>query len=334
MQSSTRVLRFVPALAAAVALGLVVGSASAAAAVTTVDGNLPLDLVDGSRLFGIEQYHDKVYEFTAGPLNTTVASDSTFFVQYNLAATFDPDSGKVYFLTGSQSGCALNYFDPDTSSHSLVVTLTAGGPPLTGCWGLTTLGGGTALLAAGSTLYNLDLTSGALSSPRSTPCPGSSLAFDPSTGDLYSGKNTGELYRMTVTDAEASCDLVTTLVDVVDGGGENLKGFTFDTDGTLYLLARWAPKLFSLTPADITAPINYYGDLRYSSSDPELPIDSLVMVYTPLPDPPGDDLSASSGATVQLPTTGVPTGALATGGALLVALGVTLFVVRRARGTA
>jgi hypothetical protein len=76
---------------------------------------------------------------------------------------------------------------------------------------------------------------------------------------------------------------VTPLVDVVDGGGENLKGFTFDTDGTLYLISRWAPQLFSLTPAHLTQPVNRYGEYRFSPSDSALPIDSLVMIYTPLP---------------------------------------------------
>jgi hypothetical protein len=100
---------------------------------------------------------------------------------------------------------------------------------------------------------------------------------------------------------------VTPLVDVVDGGGENLKGFTFDTDGTLYLISRWAPQLFSLTPADLTQPVNRYGEYRFSPSDSALPIDSLVMIYTPLPEPEPESPSSDSPASSALPTTGVDT---------------------------
>jgi hypothetical protein len=127
------------------------------------------------------------------------------------------------------------------------------------------------------------------------------MAYDPSTGDLYIGKNNGELYRAEVSP----------LVDVVDGGGENLKGFTFDTDGTLYLISRWAPQLFSLTPADLTQPVNRYGEYRFSPSDSALPIDSLVMIYTPLPEPEPEpepeSPSSDSPASSALPTTGVDT---------------------------
>jgi hypothetical protein len=46
--------------ATVVAFGLVLGSASGASALTTVDGSLPLELVDGSRLIGVESYHPKL----------------------------------------------------------------------------------------------------------------------------------------------------------------------------------------------------------------------------------------------------------------------------------
>jgi hypothetical protein len=93
-------------------------------------------------------------------------ADSAFTIDYNLGATFDPTSGTVFYLTGSMAGCALNYFDPDTSTNSLAFTLSAGSGPLTGCWGLTTLGGGTALLAIQDTMYDLNLTTGEVSTPR------------------------------------------------------------------------------------------------------------------------------------------------------------------------
>lgn len=313
MTSPLRSRRFIPALAAIVALGLVAGSASAASAVTSVDGTLPLDLVAGSRLFGIEQYHPAVYEFTAGPRNTTLVAPSTVAVEYNRGATFDPDSGLVYYLTGAQIGCGLYSFNPTTSTASFVTTILLNSSPLTGCWGLTTMGGGTALLAAGNYVYDYNLVTHTLSTPRFSLCPGSSLAYDPSTGDLYSGKNNGELYRLTLSADTVTCDLVTTLVDVVDGTSENLKGFTFDTDGTMFLLSRWAPKLYSLTPADLTAPINYYGDLRFSPADAELPIDSLAMVYTPLPN------QVKQNVTPELPSTGVPMDLIVAGGGLAVA---------------
>ena len=251
-------------------------------------------------------------------------ADSAFTIDYNLGATFDPTSGTVFYLTGSMAGCALNYFDPDTSTNSLAFTLSAGSGPFTGCWGLTTLGGGTALLAIQDTMYDLNLTTGEVSTPRAIACRGSSMAYDPSTGDLYIGKNNGELYRAEVTP----------LVDVVDGGGENLKGFTFDTDGTLYLISRWAPQLFSLTPADLTQPVNRYGEYRFSPSDSALPIDSLVMIYTPLPEPEPEPESPSSDspASSALPTTGVDTQIAilaATIGATGILAGLALVVARR-----
>ncbi len=43
-----------------ISVGLILASASPAQALTTVDGSLPLDLVDGSRLIGVESYHPKL----------------------------------------------------------------------------------------------------------------------------------------------------------------------------------------------------------------------------------------------------------------------------------
>jgi hypothetical protein len=108
------VRRFASVLASGVvAFAMVVSGASASqAATTTVDGSLALDLVDGSRLLAIESYHDKLYEITAGPLNTTVAADSSFSAQNNLAATYDPTADLVYFLTNAFSGCFLKRLTP------------------------------------------------------------------------------------------------------------------------------------------------------------------------------------------------------------------------------
>jgi len=319
------VRRFASAtVAGVVAFAMFVSGASTAQALTTVDGTLPLDLVEGSSLFGVEQYHDKIYEFTTGPLNTTVASDSTFAVQHNPAGTFDPASGKVFFITGALSACALNTFDPVALSHTFVISLANGQGPLSNCWGLTTMAGKTTLIASGSTIYDLDLETGATSNPRTIDCPGSGLAYDPSTGDLYSGTNAGALYRLTLTNTHVTCTLLTTLTDAIDGTSENLKGFTFDTDGTLYFLARWAPKLFSVKPADLATPASFFGDFRFTPSDEPLPIDGLVMVYTPLPDP-----SAQSGvSSASLPTTGVDVGLVAGVGTVgLLAGGLLLAVV-------
>ena len=285
---------------------MVVNGASAAqAATTTVDGSSALDLVDGSRLLAIESYHDKLYEITAGPLNTTVEADSSFSVDYNLAATYDPTADLVYFLTNAFSGCFLNKFDPDTSTQTPVISISSGTSPLSKCWGLTTLGGETGLLASDTTLFDIDLSTGAVSAPREIPCAGSAMAFDPASSDLYIGKVNGELYRADVTESDVSCTLVTTLADTIDGSGQNLKGFTFDTDGTLYYISTWVPKLFSLTPSDLTNPVYFYGDFRFTPAGEPLPFDSLVMIYTPLPEPDPELPQNSAGIDTALPTTGM-----------------------------
>jgi hypothetical protein len=314
--------------AAVIAAGFILtGSIAAHAALVTVDGTQPLDLVDGSRLLAVEHYSDRIYDVTSGTENTTVVVTSTRLVEHNKGATFDPTSGKVYFLTGSFMGCALNVFDPETSTQSLVVTLSANGTsPLTSCWGLTTLGGGTGLLAAGSTLYDINFTTGVLSSPREMPCPGTSIALDPSTGTLYSGTNGGQFYQVDVIEPEVTCTLITTFSDVVDAGTENLKGFTFDTDGTMYLVSRWAPQLFSVKVADLTAPISSYGSFRFYPGDSPIPLDSLVMIYTPLPSPPGD-----GGATEQLASTGFESHVAGYLGAFLLAAGVLVGITRVGR---
>jgi hypothetical protein len=43
-----------------ISVGLILASASPAQALTTVDGSMPLELVDGSRLIGVESYHPKL----------------------------------------------------------------------------------------------------------------------------------------------------------------------------------------------------------------------------------------------------------------------------------
>ena len=314
---------------AVVAVGIVIGSSVGAnAALVNIDGTLPLDLVADSRLFAVESYSDRIYELTDGPKNAVVDANASIAIDYNLGATYDPDSGLVYFITGGFTGCALNKFDPETSTKSLVVTLSTGGSPLTGCRGLSTRGGGTGILAAGSTLYDINLVTGALSSARVNPCPGASIAFDPTTEILYSGKNNGEFYRVDFSETDATCTLVTTLVDVVDGGGENLKGFTFDTDGTLYLLSRWAPQLFSFTPGDLDEPVNYYGDVRFTPADPPLPLDSLVMVYTPLPEPLEDGPAVAA-----LSRTGFGPVGYGLFGSVLMAAAVAIAVARVGRRT-
>lgn len=306
---------------------ILMGSVAAHAALVTMDGTQPLNLVEGSRLVAVEQYSDTIYEISDGTENTTVVAASTRAVEYNRGATFDPTSGQVYFLTGSFTGCALNTFDPETSTQSLVATLSANGStPLTSCWGLTTLSGGTGLLAAGSTLYDINLTSGALSSPREMPCQGSSIAYDPSTGTLYSGQNGGQFYQVDVIEPDVTCTLITTFSDVVDGGTENLKGFTFDTDGTLYLVSRWAPQLFSANVADLTAAISSYGHFRFNSGDSPLPLDSLVMIYTPLPSLTGD-----GGVAEQLASTGFESHGAGVLGAFLLAAGVLVGITRVVR---
>ncbi len=49
-----------PGTAAAAGFGLALSGASSAQALTTVDGSMPLELVDGSRLIGVESYHPKL----------------------------------------------------------------------------------------------------------------------------------------------------------------------------------------------------------------------------------------------------------------------------------
>jgi hypothetical protein len=147
------------------------------------------------------------------------------------------------------------------------------------------------------------------------------MAFDPSSSDLYIGKVNGELYRADVTESDVTCTLVTTLGDTIDGSGQNLKGFTFDSDGTLYYISTWVPKLYSLTPSDLANPVYFYGDFRFTPADEPLPLESLVMIYAPLPpipepepQPEPNPEMSQSGAAVDaaLPTTGVDAG-LATG---------------------
>jgi len=152
------------------------------------------------------------------------------------------------------------------------------------------------------------------------------MAFDPSSDDLYIGKANGELYRADVTASDVTCTLVATLGDTIDGSGQNLKGFTFDTDGTLFFISTWAPKLFSLTPSDLTNPVYAYGDFRFTPADQPLPLDSLVMIYTPLPQPEAPQGSAAGDAS--LPTTGVDVGLEAGAGTVgLLAGGLLLAVV-------
>jgi len=65
MTLTTRALPGRRSLASAVSVGvisvgLILASASPAQALTTVDGSMPLELVDGSRLIGVESYHPKL----------------------------------------------------------------------------------------------------------------------------------------------------------------------------------------------------------------------------------------------------------------------------------
>lgn len=266
---------------------------------TVVDGSLPLDLVTDSRLLVVEHYSDGLHEITGGPGSMTELLPYSVLSENNPGATYDPDTENVYFLTGQFTGCTLNKFVPATTTRTTVAPVTDGGSTVTWCWGLTTLGDNTALIGVNSTLYDLNLSSGALSSPRSVPFMGSGLAYDPGTGDLYVGRANGEIYRAEITATTATLTLVTSVADTTDGSGQNLKGFAIDTDSTLYYISTWVPKLFSLDLTDLTAPTKDYGYFRSDSSGPIFGMDALAMIYTPLPDPPANE------ATEELPATGL-----------------------------
>lgn len=304
----------------ALAISLVIGtvlslsfSSPARAELANVDGTLPLDLVTGSRLLAVEHYSDGIHEVTNGPSNMSSLLGYSVEIENNPGATFDPDTQSIYFLTGMFSGCTLHKFLPGTNTRTTVAPITDLGAPVTWCWGLTSLGDNTALIGVNSILYDVNLTTGAISSPRSLPFMGSGLAIDPATGNLYVGRANGEIYRADVTRTTATLTLITSVADTTDGSGQNLKGFAIDTDSTLFYISTWVPKLFSLDLNDLTAPVKDYGYFRPDPTGPIYGMDALAMIYTPLPTPePGDpdatESLAATGAGLDFPI-GLATGA-------------------------
>lgn len=329
-----------------------------------------VSLVDGSRLIGVQSYSDETYDLTGGVHAARELGTASRVVENNLAATFEPLTDSIYFLTNAFVACELNRLDLADETVELVGSVTFNGTTLSGCWGLTTLAGPTASLAAGSSIYSVDLTTGVASAPRETPCRGFGMALDPTSAILYVGDAIGGLWSIGEESPGGSlvCTFIRDYPMVNHDSGQNFKGMAFDSDGTLYTLAHWPPALFSLDPDDESGAVTAYGDLRIDAASSPLPIESLSVAYTADPvreedptlpgdggeedptapeegaeeDPtsPGDDGDEEPASLSELPQTGLNAGVLAgllalpaslLVGAGLIALGVSR---RRAAGHA